>query len=377
MKRTIKKASVFLLASVMLATMFVPAMAAYTAVGVTGTPANVKLTHSLEITDAPYNLDYDITYSFAVGTAGAIAPAPTSAVTGTPSIAAISYGPTAGDNFATAAGHKIEKGAAITWTGVTFSEPGTYYWPVTTTVDKGSAPENASNNMPTRYLYAFVIDNNGALEVAAVGVADGTVDANGVPTLGNKPTPEDQYPSTTNDLTVSKTVTGNMGSKEQYFKFEITVTLPSGIAARDYTISGNYDTNVPATAYNQAQSNTSGTINLASSATATYTIDVWLKHGQSFKIEQLPYNTAYSITESNNDGYTVTIDNAGTTVNGNTATGTITDAAKTVAYTNNKDTTPPTGILLQYGAPIAGVLLVAGLLAVLFATKRRKEQEAE
>ncbi|MBR7081617.1 MAG: hypothetical protein IKI49_02775 [Oscillospiraceae bacterium] len=376
MKRTIKKASVFLLAALMLATMFVPAMAAYTAVSVTGTPANVKWAHSLEITDSPYNLDYDITYSFTAGAAAAMPGSPATGVSGVPTIADISYGPTAGDNFATAANHKISKEAAITWTNVSFTEPGTYYWPISSTVNKGSAPENASTNTQ-HYLYAFVADNNGALEVNAVGVTTQEKDTNGVPTLATKTPPVDQYPSTTNDLTVSKTVTGNMGSKEQYFKFEITVTLPAGIAARDYTISGNYDTNVPATAYNQAQSNPSGTINLAASATATYTIDVWLKHGQSFKIEQLPYNTTYSITESNNDGYTVTIDNAGTTVNGNTATGTITDAAKTVAYTNNKTNTPPTGILLQYGAPIAGVLLVAGLMAVLFATKRRKEQEAE
>lgn len=99
----------------------------------------------------------------------------------------------------------------------------------------------------------------------------------------------DTYPAKKVDLSVSKTVSGYQGSKDQYFKFTINLTTPTTSTTRTCRISGA-DTTVPQTAYNSSTTNP-GSVTLPT----TGSIDVWLKHGQTVKIEGLPYGTAYSI----------------------------------------------------------------------------------
>lgn len=108
------------------------------------------------------------------------------------------------------------------------------------------------------------------------------------------------------DLMVTKTVAGNAGDTEK--KFTFTVTL-------DRSISGTYG---------------DMTFN---NGTAVIT----LKHGESLTAVDLPADTAYTVVESDNEGYTVTA---------NGAAGTITkDGTAVAAFTNNREapsTEPPT-----------------------------------
>ena len=109
---------------------------------------------------------------------------------------------------------------------------------------------------------------------------------------------EDPY----GNLTVSKTVTGKAGDTEQ--KFTFTVKL-------DRAISGAYG---------------DMTFN---NGTAVVT----LKHGESSTAIKLPADIHYTVTESDNDGYTVTA---------NGATGVISDGKTAVAaFINTKDSDAP------------------------------------
>ncbi|QUO22737.1 InlB B-repeat-containing protein [Clostridiaceae bacterium Marseille-Q4143] len=105
---------------------------------------------------------------------------------------------------------------------------------------------------------------------------------------------EDPY----GNLTVSKTVTGKAGDTEQ--KFTFTVTL-------NRSISGTYGDMT----FNKG------------------TAVITLKHGESSTATKLPADIHYTVTESDNDGYTVT-------ANGDT--GVISDGKTAVAaFTNTKD----------------------------------------
>lgn len=356
----------------MLSTIGLPALADvvnYTAV----TPDNSSFNHTMELTESPYNLNYTITYSFAAGNPTVKSPVGLNAsdvIDGAPVIASVSYGPE--DDFAGAAEHKITKTVAVDWSSVSFKEPGVYYWEITKTADAGGAPLSLSNNDVKTYLFALVTDVNGVLTAAATGLST-------TAELTKKVDMQDQYPATAVDLSIGKTVTGTQGSKEQYFKFQIQIT-PAGSATRNYQISG-FDpaTTVDASPYNTGATQPTNPVSLTGNSQSTIT--VWLRHGQTFKIEDLPYGTSYTVTESANVGYdtpttVVTGDNTNSTAN-DIASGTdktVTDSSltadTTVQYTNHKDADVPTGISLSSGAAIMGILLALGLLVLAFVPKR-------
>lgn len=361
-----KKLFALLMALVLTAAMMTSAMA-YTAVKPTnGQPA---ITHTLELTsDDMDSLAYDIEYSFAVGAAEVVQPEGVTdtakAVTGAPTIANIKY--TSEDTFSE--GNKTcTKELQIDWAGVSIMEPGVYRWPVDKSFTDTDPADNPSNGKPATYLFAYVIDNNGKLQVETVGLTtDGTLsDAAG---KGNF---EDTYPINTLDLSIGKTVTGNQGSREQYFKFTVNLNAPAAIDAT-YPITG-IDEQVPATAYHTAKTNPT-TVTLEGGKA---TVELWLKHNQMAKIVGLLYGTSYTVVESENAGYEVTSvitgDTADITADGPTAGDTSLQSDSIVAFTNNKEATVPTGIVLESGAPIFGILLAMGLMLVMFIGKRREE----
>ena len=370
-----KRLAILCLALVlMLSTFVLPALADVVNY-VPVTPSNSSINHTMELTDSPYNLDYTITYSFAAGTPTVKLPtglAAADVITGTPAIASVSYGPA--DDFANAPEHKITKSANVDWSGVSFKEPGIYYWEITKTADDGGAPLTLSNNNDKTYLFAFVTDVDGVLTAAATGLST-------TAELNAKVNFQDQYPATGVDLSVGKTVTGNQGSKEQYFKYDIQIT-PAGHATRTYQISG-YDpaTTVNKSPYNSGATQPTSPVSLTGNTQSTIT--VWLRHGQTFKIEDLPYGTSYTVTESANDGYTVTTvvtgDNTNSAANdiasgsGSTVTDASLTADTTVQYTNNKEADVPTGISLSNGTAIMGILVAMALLALAFVSKRKGE----
>lgn len=369
-----KKLFAVLMIVAMMATMMAPAMAAYTAI----TPSNATISHSLTLTeDDATSLLYDITYSFdvtagpeVIGAAENGVTNTENAVTGEPSIADVTYSST--DVFSTA-NKTATKTLTVDWSDVTISEPGLYRWTVEQSFDT-DAPQEPSNASATFYLFQFVIDN--------AGVLNSTFILSKTDTLGDEKngTLAETYPAKTVDLTITKTVDGNQASKDQYFSFNITLTAPASVTAASFSYSitategSTYDLSVPATAYHGAKTNPS-TITVTNGTTGGF--ELWLKHGQSVTIHDMVYGTEYSITEGNNDGYTVTAAVSGHAEGFSYADKTaedneLTDNA-TVAFTNVKNTEVPTGVVLQSGSAFAGIILALGLVCVMFIGKRKEE----
>ena len=162
---------------------------------------------------------------------------------------------------------------------------------VTSDLRRGTLTPAFTGGTPTRSGYTFT---GWSPAVAATVTANAVYTAQWAPIGGG----EDPY----GNLTVSKTVTGKAGDTEQ--KFTFTVKL-------DRAISGAYG---------------DMTFN---NGTAVVT----LKHGESSTATKLPADIHYTVTESDNDGYTVTV---------NRATGVISDGKTAVAaFVNTKDSDAP------------------------------------
>lgn len=185
-----------------------------------------------------------------------------------------------------------------------------------------------------RLVVTVINDETGNLRVAAVHTeSDG----------GEK---SDTFANTysAGTLNVTKTVTGNLGDKSQYFEFKVTLTGEEGKTyANSYTVSGgSYESNP-------------SSIKIGEETT------FHLKHGETLSIANLPYGVSYTVTETEAEGYS-------TTKEGDS--GSITAATQTAAFTNDRTTTVDTGITtdsLPY-VLLLGIVALAG--AVLFIKRR-------
>lgn len=371
-----KKLFALLLTVVMMASMMVPAMAEEdTTVGgyEAATPENTTITHKLKLTDEnATGLEYDIQYTFTVDDPTYLAPngefttAPENSVEKNPSIEGIVYGPT--DKF-TDADMTEFKTLTVDWSEVKITQPGIYRWEVTQHVTE-NAPQDASGNNVKFYLFVYATDNNGKLDTSVL------MSKSEVVTAGNKTVelPE-TYPAKTVDLEIIKQVTGNQGSKEQYFPFTVKLTAPAGVtnALFKYTLTGSFDEKVPETSYHGPKTN----LKEIEVKNGYVEFVVWLKDGQSVKINDIIYNTAYEITEAGNDGYGVSAVVSGGDVTGTYAAMKTTDDGlidnATVTYTNTKSTEVPTGISLQTGVAFFGFVLAMGMMVLMFVGKRKEQ----
>ena len=161
---------------------------------------------------------------------------------------------------------------------------------VTSDLRRGTPTPAFTGGTPTRSGYTFT---GWSPAVAA------TVTANAIYTA--------QWKSNAKgDLKVSNTVSGSAGDTTKLFTFTVTV---------DSSINGTYG----------------GMTFTAGSATFT------LRHGESLTAVGLPADTAYTVAESDNEGYTVTANGAAGTISK--------DGTAVATFTNNREapsTVPPT-----------------------------------
>ena len=166
------------------------------------------------------------------------------------------------------------------------------------------------------------------------------------------------------DLTITKTVTGDMGDRSSTNTFAFTLTVSGAASGTQYSYTGT----------------NSGTLTLNSSSQATFS----LAHGQSITIEALPLSTTITLTEThgyyrvsvpasaptNMSSYTISTDSGGT----NGAAFQLAGDA-TLDVTNDLPAVAPTGVDFRT-LPFL-IMLGAGLLLILvmFRGKRRREEE--
>jgi hypothetical protein len=191
-----------------------------------------------------------------------------------------------------------------------------------------------------------------------------------------KPDPTDVDDST---LIVSKEVTGGFASKELYFDYTMTITVPSLVtplpAYKAYVVENGAVVGSP--------------ILFVSGKENSFQ----LKHGQQLVFVNTPVGTSYVVTEAKSDGYepSVTIIYAGGTPG--TSTGKLGEALSTgkrlvgeaaasgkvsnsAAYLNRRDDVTPTGLNLNDLPFIGMIALALGVVAAFIVAKARKARKA-
>ncbi len=176
------------------------------------------------------------------------------------------------------------------------------------------------------------------------------------------------------DLTVSKTIGGNMGSKEQFFKFKIDIiSLPDTVFTLDMsqavTTFGSADGSLPpngSTKYTRgvilngdgteggntrddlpgdAPSGTPGQ-NIVCDSEGKATVYVYLQHNNQAVLKGLPAGSTYTVTEldGNTEGYSTKVDGAsGATTGQKTLTN-----DKEHGFTNTRGGVIPTEIFFNW-----------------------------
>lgn len=160
------------------------------------------------------------------------------------------------------------------------------------------------------------------------------------------------------ELTVQKTVTGNLGDKSKYFAVDVTLSK-AGEAEQTFSVTGG--------------SNQENPTEITAGTQTTF----YLKDGETLRIANVPYGITYTVKEqdytaADNGGY----DAAKYTLNG-TSQGTASidkeevDAdTEAVQIINNKGTQIDTGVVLDNLPYILLLVIVIAAAAVWFLRRR-------
>lgn len=302
---------------------------------------------------------------------------------GLPTIADIAF--TANDAKA-ADGTFIKKEGTVDFSGVTFKEPGVYRYVVTETGEaQGVTHEDKANKQEDRVkaLDVYVTDDGaGKLVVSGYVMHDNETDKaaqlDETKELDDKDT-NFEHLLTTSDVTLSKKVTGNQGSRDEYFQF--TVNIKNAEPGTQFIVDlANAEKETKTNGVNTTAHTNPELLTADEHGAVTH--DFWIQNGQSVKIQGLAGSTGYTVTEADN-AYKTNIAVTGDATNeaendiATVAKKTVTDKAvtadTTVAYTNDKSGAVPTGIVM----PIAGatsIMLIGGAGVGYFILKNKKRE---
>lgn len=297
-----------------------------------------------------------------------------------------------GDGITDDSGKKYAQATTtVDLSGASFTEPGVYRYVITEAASADNTGRFTIDEETKRTLDVYVKDQEGTLAVEGYVLYEGEV----TDAPKQAADPEAEAPNNgaeagtksigfvntynTCDLTFGKTVTGNQGSKDKYFKFTLTIngagagtivnidnTSGKLIAAPEKSDATKYEAAVMAEA--------NGVTTLTADASGKIEHDFYLSHGNEVKLTGLPLGVTYTITETEEDytpSATVTGDTDGATASGNTVSdATALTEDTTVAFTNDRTGVLPTGIAMSIVPGIAIVALaVVGI--VLLGRKKR------
>ncbi len=285
----------------------------------------------------------------------------------------------ANDNVTLEEGEKYaRKQVQVDFSQVSFSEPGVFRWVITETENDKLGISNDAD--ATRNMDVYVVDNDGTLIVQAYVLHNDDsfqADKQGQgaePAYGKCPGYMNRY--TTHDLTLSKTVTGNQGSKDQYFRFTVNIQADTPGTKFDVDLS-QADATTLVNAYSPEAHTNPAQLTLGSDNTVTQ--DFWLQHGQSIVIQGLPDGASYTITEATEDYRVATQVKEG---DGEEQAGTASEVSDTaiqgdttVRYTNDKTGIIPTNLITHSG-PYAAIAASGICLLLLAAARRMKREKA-
>lgn len=251
---------------------------------------------------------------------------------------------------ASASGADNVKSLTATVTPTAFPAPGIYRYQLTETV--GTDTSNTGAEGEVRYIDVYIENGNDGQVCSGVVMHDGA-NANGKPS--NKTTFGDETFETVN-ITLTKTVAGNMADRNNQFPFAGTVTDNSR--------------------YFYAKKSAAPTAideNKIAGAASGSAVSTTLKHEETYYISGLSHEAAVTYTETNN-----TQDTYQTAITGGTAsaasavapsgtkamTSTDVDNAGAVTFTNTLESVSPTGVVMRFGPYIAMIVVAAALVAM-------------
>ena len=223
---------------------------------------------------------------------------------------------------------------SVNLSGLRFNKPAIYkysihgYFTSYSTLERDTVYHLTDNEY--EYLYVYVVDNDGKLEIASYVIGDGVKEFEYYGKLA------------TNTLEVKKVVKGNQASVFQ--KFNVTISVKRAIPDMTYNLGNEYQL--------VTDSNGNGTTTLP------------IGHNQVVRITDLPIGSSYTVSEDAEDYIQ--------SVEGKTSWLFRTpDQKQVVVFTNKKDGVIPTGILLNNSTILVGI----GLISILVVKLRRERYE--
>lgn len=318
-----------------------------------------------------------------------------------------------------------KKTATVDFKGVTFNEPGVYRYKIT---ENASGEKGITEDKTARFLDVYVqSDETGKLTIG--GYVFHTLNAaqpKGTTAGSNNPDGKNkgftnQY--ATSDITLSKKVTGNQGYKDQYFRFHVDVTdldadakmfVTDGAGSRTAykagdTVAYEYDKDTGTRTAGQkrfdAQTGSFTDVTAAQGSDADMSglaltaddkgkasFDVYLKDGETVRLNGLTAGAKYTIKETSED-YSASATKAAGAEEAKAITlhhdnGEHSDATpenvlstndETVAFTNTREGTLPTGLVHNNRAALSVIGIAAAGACIAVAVKKRNDraQKAE
>ena len=314
--------------------------------------------------------------------------------------------------------HKYAKHTStVDFSKVTFSEPGVYRYKVTEDVPETKEKGIKYDSTP-RYLDVYVesaTDGTLSIKGYVFHTMNETQKKDGANPTGKNKGFTNTY--TTQDLTLTKNVTGNQGFRDQYFRFHVDVTdldanakmfvtdeagSRTAYKAAD-TVAYEYDKDsgtrkagqdrfvaqtgafADVTAAQGSDADMSG-LALTADDKGKASFDVYLKDGETVRLNGLTAGAKYTIKETSKDysasatknDQAIDLTHNKTDHTDATATQTLAGDEK-VAFTNDREGTLPTGIYHNNRAAfnIMGVAAAGGAIAIAIRKRRKSTEQAQ
>lgn len=327
-----------------------------------------------------------------------IMPSGTTGITGTVSFAAgdTTVNGATDDGITNSTDKKyVKKGFDLNFSGVSFPEPGVYRYVLTEnnagdTDNLGAGIKHVGNYRKT--LDVYVTDDDGTLGVERYILYNSIIES--APAISNDAANTEKTDGFVNEyesksLSFAKKVEGNQGSKDKYFKFTVKIENASGANLK--VVMDNAET---APTVNNATVYTAEVMETANGIDENTTVagqqlvinddektyDFYLQNGQYITLEGLPKGATYTVSEDAEEYTAADGATLGTAPDTNAftdnKTGKIEDKDVKTGFTNTKDGTIPTGVILSIAGPaVLGIAVVGGI--VYMTLKRKKEEEQD
>lgn len=273
-----------------------------------------------------------------------------------------------------------KKTATLDFSACAFTEPGVYRYVVT---ESGTNQGIVNDEDATRIVDVYVYDNTSTADSKDLQIAGyvlhSNVDDEPEINMGDSNGSTGAYVDTksqgftnvydTKDLTFRKEVSGNQASKDKYFEF--TLKIEGAVPGTEYDVDL---TNADATSGSnaatiEANEGKTNPTKLTADDQGKVEQKFYLQHGQMIKVNGMPVDTQYDLTENAED-YKSTP--AGVTSYTDAVNGSISDNDVKTSYLNTRDGVIPTGIFMSV-LPGAVVVLLAGAGIATMVMKKKPE----